>query len=194
MAFLKFVWRNGLWIAVVAFAVAAAGLAFCILGASGLEKRNELLSVPLLERQDVEFAEAGRVVLCVEGPLLTGRFAGLTYELATPNNAPVKSRATWLHSKSSSFSRVRMEVRVFEVPEPGRYVLRVQGLKGGQAADSQHRLVFTRPHLVQTVGYILGIVFAGMLLVASVVFFGLRFAFGRWRQSRQAPHCTALPG
>ena len=178
MAFLKFVYRNGLWIGALVFGISAGVLVLCILGVSGLGKRNEIASVPLVERQDVEFAEAGPVVLCVEGPLLTGRFAGLTYELTTPGNAPVKSRATWLRSRSSSFSRVRMEMRVFEVPEPGPYVLRVRGLNGGQAAGSEHRLVFVRPHLAQTVGYILGIVFAGILLVGSVVLFGLRLAFG----------------
>ncbi len=179
MAFLKSAWRNGLWIAALAFGISAAGLGLCIVGLVGLEKRNEIVSVPLAERQDVEFAKAGSVVLCAEGPLLTSRFAGLTYELIAPDNTPVESRRVWLHSKSSSFSRVRMEMRVFEVQEAGRYVLRVQGLKGGEAAGPECKLVFTRPHLAQKVGYILGIVSAGIILVGSSVLFGLRLAFRR---------------
>ena len=179
MGFVEFVWRHGLWIAAVVFALAVAGLAWCIVGVVGLGKKSEIVSVSLAEKQDVEFAEAGSVVLCVEGPWLTSRFAGLSYELTAADNTRVKSRKIWLHTKSSGLSRVRLEMRVFEVPEPGRYVLRVQGLKGGQAADSEHKLVFTRPHLGQTVGYILGIVFAGILLVGSMVFFGLRLAFRR---------------
>jgi len=183
MAFLKFAWRNALWISVVVFGGAAAALAFLILGLCGLGKKNEIVSLPLVERQEVEFPAAGRVVLCVEGPFLTTRFGGLDYELIAPDGTPVRSRAVWLRTKSQGISRVRLAVHSFDIPEPGRYVLRVEGLKGAQAADSEHRLVFSWPYLLQMVLHILGIVLAGVLLIGSVVLFGLRLAFGARERS-----------
>lgn len=187
MAFLKFVWRNGLWIAVLVFVLAGAGLAVCIVGVVALQKSSEIVSLPLVETQEVEFAEAGRVVLCLEWPVLTRRDWGITFELAGANGTPVKSHTTWFPIRSSSFSRSRREMQSFDIPEPGRYVLRVEGLTGGQAAASRYRVVFTRPHLARTVGYILGIVLAGLLLVGSVVFFGLRLAFGVGKRGARGP-------
>ncbi|MBM4032899.1 MAG: hypothetical protein FJ291_14080 [Planctomycetes bacterium] len=95
----------------------------------------------------------------------------------------MRSRAVWLRTKSQGISRVRLAVHSFDIPEPGRYVLRVEGLKGAQAADSEHRLVFSWPYLLQMVLHILGIVLAGVLLIGSVVLFGLRLAFGARERS-----------
>lgn len=46
-------------------------------------KAAELLRLPLQEIQELAFASAGPVVLCVEGPLLTRRFVSLSYKLRT---------------------------------------------------------------------------------------------------------------
>lgn len=174
MTFLNFLYRNGFWIAVPLFGIAVAMLIFFIPSLTGLEKKRQLFSVPLLEKQDVEFAEAGRVVLCVEGPLLTSRFANLAYELSDASNTRLKSWTSWFHQRSSGFSKVRMEMQSFEIPAPGDYVLRIRGMEGVQAGDSEHRIVFMKPHLPQTVGYILGIVLASGLLIGSLVLFILR--------------------
>ena len=181
MAFLKFLYRNGLWISPLVLGISATMLVLFILSVSRLGERDHLLTVPLLEEQEVEFAGAGPVVLCVQGPLSVGRlmtvrFTGLAYELRTANNAPVKSRRSWFHAKSSGFSTTRVEIRSFEIPEPGRYLLRVQCLKAGQAADPRYRIVFIRPHLAEMLGYILGIVLTGVLTIASLVLAILRVA------------------
>ena len=63
---------------------------------------------------------------------------------------------------------------VYETPRPGRYVLRVQRLGAAQERDAAHRLVFMRPHLAQSVGYVIGIVLSAQVFIASLVFFLLR--------------------
>ena len=69
-----------------------------------------------------------------------------------------------------------MHLRSFEVSIPGRHVLRIHGLGPGEAADGEHRIVFTRPHLTRSMGYLIGIVLSSVLSIGSIVFFFIRFA------------------
>src|SRR5512143_4040012 len=136
MSFLSWVYRNGLWISVPLLVFSAALLAFFILNVIRVVRLAHLLSVPLLEQQEIEFAKEGRVVLCTQGPLLSFRFAKLDYEL-TGDGIPIEGRTTWFHSRTSGFSWVRMEVKSYRVPRPGRYILRIKGLEPGSVADSE---------------------------------------------------------
>jgi hypothetical protein len=176
MSFFSYVFRNGLWISVLLFVGSAGLLAYCILNVIRVVKDAHLLSVPLLEQQEIEFTEAGPVVLCIQGPQLSTRFAHLSYELLT-DSVPIEGRTTLMHSKTSGFSWVRMEMKSYTLPRPGRYTLRIKGLEPGATADAKHSIVFMRPHLGQSMKYVLGIVLAGMLLIGSIVFFFLRLAF-----------------
>ena len=173
MFFLSYIYRNGLWISVPLFIISAALLAYFILNVIRVVRQAHLLSVPLLEQQEIEFTEAGRVVLCTQGPLLSFRFANLDYELAG-DGIPIEGRRTWFRSRTSGFSWMRMEVRSYRIPRPGHYVLRIKGLEPGSVADSEHRIVFMRPHLARSIGYVIGIVLAGLLFIGSVVLFFLR--------------------
>jgi hypothetical protein len=165
--------RNVLWIAPPLMCIAALALGLFIRSEVRLVKEAKILSVPLVAEQDVEFPEAGRVVLCMEGPRLSRRFAGLDYELTT-DGAPVEGRTAWFHATTTGVSRARMELRVYEIPHPGRFVLRVWGLGAAQERDVEHRLVFTRPHLAQAVGYIIGMIVSFGVFMVSLVFFVLR--------------------
>ena len=174
MNFLSYIYRNGLWIAVPLFVISAALLCFFILSVIRTVRQSHLLSVPLLEQQEIQFAEEGRVVLCTQGPLLSFRFAKLDYELVGDNGMPVEGRTTWFHSRTSGLSWVRMEVKSYRIPMPGRYTLRIRGLKPGSSADSEHQIVFMRPHLARSIGYVIGIVLASLLFIGSIVLFFLR--------------------
>ena len=174
MNFLSYLYRNGLWIAPPLFVIAAALLCFFILNVIRAVKQAHLLSVPLLEQQEIQFAEEGRVILCTQGPLLSFRFARLDYELFGDNGMPVEGRTTWFHSKTSGFSWVRMEMKAYRIPMPGRYVLRIKGLEPGSTPDSEHLIVFMKPHLAGSIGYVIGIVLSGILLIGSIVLFILR--------------------
>jgi hypothetical protein len=67
-----------------------------------------------------------------------------------------------------------MEVKSYRILVPDRYVLRVKGLEPGSPPDSEHRIVFMKPHLAGSIGYVIGIVLAGLLFIGSIVLFFLR--------------------
>ncbi len=176
MPFLSWIYRNGIWISVPLFIVSTALLAFFILDVVKGVKQAHLFSVPLLGHQEIEFAEEGRVVLCTQGPLLSFRFAKLDYELTGNNGMPVEGRTPWFHSRTSGLSWMRMEEKIYRIPMPGRYILRIKGLQPGSAADSEHRIVFMRPHLARSIGCVIGIVVSAMLFIGSIVLFFLRLS------------------
>lgn len=176
MNFLSSIYRNGLWIAPPLLVISAALLCLFILSVIRGVKQAHLLSVPLLEQQEIEFPSEGRVVLCTQGPLLSTRFAKLDYEL-TGGGVPIEGRTTWFHSKTSGFSWVRMEMKAYRIPRPGRYILRIKGLEPGSTPDPEHRIVFMKPHLARSIGYVIGIVLTGLLFIGSIVLFFLRLVF-----------------
>jgi len=173
MSFLSFIYRNGLWISVPLFVLSTVLLGFFILSVVRVVRHAHILSVPVVEEQEIEFTEAGRVVLCTQGPLLSFRFAKLDYELMG-DGMPIEGRTTWFHARTSGLSWVRMEVRSYSIPRPGSYVLRIRGLEPGSVLDSNHRIVFMRHHLAQSIAYVIGIVLAGSFFIGSIVLFFLR--------------------
>ncbi len=92
MSFFSCIYRNGLWISVPLFIMSVALLVYLIRDVIKVMKQVRLTGVPLVEEQEVEFAEAGQVVLCMEGPRFTTRFANLSYRLIGPDGSPAKSR------------------------------------------------------------------------------------------------------
>jgi len=69
-----------------------------------------------------------------------------------------------------------MELRIYEITHPGRYTLEIMGLGAEKPSDSKHRIVFTRPHLAQSMAYVNGIVFAAAINIGSIVLFLMRLA------------------
>jgi hypothetical protein len=166
-------YRNMLWIAPPLMCVAVLLLGLSIRNVVRLVKGAKILSVPLVEQQTIEFREAGKVVLCLEGPQLTTRFARLSYELSTDDGTPVEGRTAWFRARTTGVSWVRMELRSYEIPRPGRYVLCVQGLGAPQERDAKHHLVFMRPHLFPSIGYVIGMLFSfGLFIVSLLLFIG----------------------
>jgi hypothetical protein len=85
----------------------------------------------------------------------------LNYELAG-DGMLVEGRRIWPPKRTTGFSWVRLEVQSTKIPRPG------------SAADSEHRIVFMRPHLARSIGYVIGIVLTGLLFIGSIVLFFLR--------------------
>lgn len=175
MEFFDFLYRNGLWISIPILVGGLTLLGSSIKSVIRLRVEKQILSVPVVEQQQVEFGESGRVVLCVEGPLFTRRFANTGFELRRDDGTPVRGRTTWFHARSSSFTRVRMEMRLFDLPMPGRYELRMPGIGKPQPGDDKHRVVFMIPHLAQTLFHIIGILLGSTLFIGSLVLFLLRW-------------------
>ncbi len=173
-SFLSYIYRNGLWISIPLFFWAVALLVYSILNVVRVVRQAHLFSVPVLEQQEIQFDGEGEVVLCTQGPLLSFRFAKLRYELTADTGIPVEGRTTWFHSRTSGLTWVRMEVKSFRIPMPGRYSLHIKGLEPGSTPDSEHRIVFMKPHLETSMSYVIGIVLSGLLSVGSIVLFFLR--------------------
>jgi len=158
------------WLFAPVACLAVVSLVYCIRGLVRLLKRSRIVSVPLQAEQEVNFAEDARVVLCIEGPLFTRGFARLTYELSAPDGTIVKGRPALFRSRTSGLSTVRMESHVFALPVPGTYRLRINGLGESAAPDPRERIVFMRPHLGRSIGFIIGIVLSGGLFITGLVF------------------------
>jgi hypothetical protein len=174
MAFLSFIYKYGIWISIPAFIFFVVLLITCITGVVRSGKQARLFSVPLVDRQEIEFMESGKVVLCMEGPILSRRFAGLEYTLLGPDGMTVKSRQALFRATTSGFTKARMELRIFEITNPGRHIFQIRGLEGAKPSDSEHCMVFTRPNLGRSMVYVIGIVFAAIFTIGSMVLFFLR--------------------
>ncbi len=178
MDILIFFFKYGLWLSWPVFALGVFLLWFFIVTAVRLGVRNRICSLPLEAEQSVEFAGAGQVILWLEGPLLTSRFGGLSFELTGSDGLLLKGRMALFRQGSSGFSKVRIADRVFTIPYPGKYVLHVKGLGTPKAGDEKHQIIFMRPYLFQTIGCILGIILGAFLTIGSIVNFFLRLSQG----------------
>ncbi len=175
MIMLSFFYRNAIWISVLLCGLGVALLWFSILSVVRLEQKNRISSLPLVAEQEVEFAEARRIILGVEGPFLTTRFGNLSYELVGSDGLSMPGKRLWFRTRTTSLKRiVHLEIAEFEIRYPGRYILRIRGLGPPQPDDARHRIIFAKPHRAQTVGSILSIVLGGILTIGSLVLFILR--------------------
>ena len=174
MALLSGAYRLALWIAPVAFALGLVLLVQTISGVLRTTRRARLVTVPLAARQEMVLAEAGAVVLSMEGPLFT-RLPQLTYELVGPDGASVRQRPILFRTGSSGFTRGKLQLRRFDVAVPGRHVLRVEGL-GRNPREQECLLILERPHAAAVLGWILGIIGAAFVVIGSLVAFLLRLA------------------
>ena len=173
-SFWESVYRSWIWLGAPVMVIALAALGMLIAGVIGLMKKSVLLRVPLAERQEVQFAEAGKVVLSMEGPHLSNRFRQLGFELSGADGERIEGRQVLFHSRSSGISKARRELLTYDIPRPGRYLLKIAKLGEPQDSDVKHAILFSRPHLAQSIVYVLGIVLASGLFIVSLVFFLLR--------------------
>ncbi|PKN30792.1 MAG: hypothetical protein CVU64_01835 [Deltaproteobacteria bacterium HGW-Deltaproteobacteria-21] len=174
MVVLSFIYRYGIWVSVPAFVISIVLLVRCIARAVRTMRQARIFSAPLRDQQEVEFTDAGKVVLAMEGPFLSTRFAGLEYELLGPDGMTVESRPSLFRARSSGLRKARMELRVYSVRTPGRHVFQIRNLEGEKGSDDKHRMIFTRPHLGRILVCVIGIVFSAMLMIGSIVLFFLR--------------------
>jgi len=169
MATLSFIYESGLWISVPVFLLSVGLLIFFIVRVIRLVGKAPIISAPLIEKQEIEFAGSGRVDLCIEGPMLTPLFSRLKYELITASGTQAKSHIVLFRTRTAGFQWVRLKMRTFDIPSPGRYVFQIHGLAKDWTPDTKHRIVFTRPHTALAMCYIIGIVFSAILNIGSIV-------------------------
>jgi len=173
MSILNFVYDYGLWLGPPVFCASVASLVWIIVKLVRLIKASFIMRVPLVEDQDVEFAESGKIILWGEGPRFTTRFAWLRYSMTDAAGTPVPSRPT-MHAVMSGISKARISLRLFYIPQPGVYALHVDRFGDPKPKDANHAILFTRRYFNRVVAYTLGIVAASQLLIGSLVLFLLR--------------------
>jgi len=167
-------YKHWIWLGLPVMLAAATALWLLIAAVVAVIKKAHIFRAPLAAIREVEFLEAGRVVLSIEGPLLTTRFAGVQFELREMNGGRIDGRPCFFRARTSGFTTARMELMEYNLPRPGRYVLSMMGLGTVVAGDASHAVVFMRPHLLQSMAYVLAIVFASVGFIASLVFFLMR--------------------
>lgn len=160
MAFLSFIYKYGIWISIPAFIFFVILLIICITGVVRTGRHARLLSVPLVDRQEIEFIEAGRVVLCMEGPILRRRFTILEYELMGPDGISAKSRPVLFRASTTGLTKAKMELRVYEVTHLGRHIFQIRGLGGVKSHQMQNTGWSSRGLILQAVWPMLSVLFS----------------------------------
>jgi hypothetical protein len=154
-------------------ALLGAGLlAYAIVRTLRVVRGSVLVRLPAVAQQDVDFAEPGRVVLCIEQPRLETALWRAKYALHDASGREVPSALILFRTSVSGISSVRLSLRSFDLAQPGRYRLTVTGIAPGHDT-SRCAVVFTRPHALQLVACILGIVLGGVALIGGIVFSAL---------------------
>jgi len=176
MAFLEFIWAYAIWVAVPGFFLGVALLVWCIVDLVRVIRASVLIRLPLAAENPITVNQPGPVVLCIEGPLFSTRFAGFGYDMVSENGEPVPCRRLLFRATTSGFTTARMELRRFRVDRPGDYTLRVTGIGEHQPRDSEHHFVLVKPHLPAVLAHILGIIASAWLTIGSIVMFGIKVA------------------
>jgi hypothetical protein len=163
------------WLMALLCAFSLAALVLLVRAVLRMLRAARLLDVPLLERQDIEFPSAGRVVLCMEGPRFTPQFGRLAYQLRLPGGAEVAGHRILFRTVTSGITKARVALREYDLPYPGRYELAIRGLAARDAGAPEHSIVFMRPHLLRTLLLVVGITVTSALAITGLVLFLLAF-------------------
>ncbi len=150
--------------------VGLALLVFSIVSVVKAVKAARLFSVPMASEQEVEFRQAGTVAVCVQGPQSALMFKRFSFEMTTPEEREIRGWKNWFPTRTSGFSWVRLEIRRFDIPGPGRYILRARGMGDSEEKTAQQQIVFMRPHLLKSVVCVIGILAGAGLFIVNLVF------------------------
>lgn len=170
----SFLDRHWTTIAIPVMVAAAAALISLILGLVATVRQSLILRVPLAGRQEIQFAEPGAVILNMEAPRFSTRFAHLEFELTGIGGDTIQGHRRLVRSRTSGVTLVQVALLSYDIPRPGRFLLTVRGLDAPRPGDERHSIVFTRPIGLKTVGLIVGIILSAGILITSLVFFVLR--------------------
>ena len=150
--------------------VGIAGLATLIVRLRRMLKASVECELPVVPRKTIEFNTPGEKCLHLQGPRFTLAFWGVKFALKdveTGDDVPL--RRILFRMVSSGLSRVRMYTHSCVISHAGRYEFTISGIREG-ADTSSIGIVFTKPYRAKAVLFVLGIVFTGMLIIASIVF------------------------
>ena len=135
------------------------------------------LVLPLALRQRVEFVMPGEKCLHIEGPLFTTAFAGLSFLLHdSATGLPIPLRRVLLRSSVRGLRRARLLLYRCNIDHAGNHDLTTTGMREDRNY-SDCRIIFTRPDVARMAIVVMGLVLAGLLLIFSLVFGLLAYAW-----------------
>jgi hypothetical protein len=157
-----------LFLSIPALLFALGGLAFSIRGLLGLLRGKAVATVALRATSTIAIPSAGTYDLSVSGRLGTTDFAGVDFGLVDESGKAVPMRSVVMRVSTTSMSgRSTLQLRTFDAPRAGNYMLTVTGIREG--SDPGNTIVIGRPAGLALVVWILGIVLSGVLLILSIV-------------------------
>jgi hypothetical protein len=165
------IYKHWIWLGVPFIIAGLAGVIFMIRGVIVLMRESQIARMPLAESLEISFPEAGKVVLNTESPRFSRLFAHAKFELRAISGELVPGRRVLFAMSSSKVSTVSSGHTTYEIPRRGRYVLRVEGIEGSLENNTRHFISFDRPHGIQTVGFILGMILSFFVFLASFLVF-----------------------
>ncbi len=127
--------------------------------------------VPLAADNELDIGTTGRLNLCLEIPMFTLMpTSGLRYELfnSQQGGQAVELKTAWLKTQTSTGLAVTSPVRVFDIAEPGKYLLKISGFKP-QKDYSKYFVVVSRPFNLKVTLYIFAILLTGGIFVGGFV-------------------------
>ncbi|HEV8096129.1 MAG TPA: hypothetical protein VGP71_10390, partial [Burkholderiales bacterium] len=133
------------WLAltVPVLAVAVVLLVLTIRSLIDVMRSSIVASVPLRAEMRIALPRAGDYDLYVEGAFMSRDFGALEFFLTDASGAPVALHAVLFRTRVSSFSRVRLQLRHFQVAGAGTFTLRLTGIRENQ--DAENRIVIASP-------------------------------------------------
>jgi hypothetical protein len=175
-------------------ALTAAGIGFSTLGGAVILavivfsvrtiQSSVVVQVPVLGEHAVELARPGGYALHVEGPMFSRMPGGLFFQIpgvhiggprltlrdaVTGEDVPL--RAPLLPTRSSGVARARHQIRMFNAPKAGGYVLASDGVDP-QHDWSAHRFVVTEPYGFKLMALILAGILGLFTLMAGLAILG----------------------
>ncbi len=154
----------------VGLMIGVAGLINLIGRVRKLIKESIECVLPVVPNQKFEFSSPGEKCLHLQGPRFTTAFFGVKFaikDIATGEE--IALRPIIFRMVTSGISRARIFTHRCMVTHAGRYELVISGIREG-ADYADCNIIFTRPYRATAILLILGLVFTGMLTIASVVF------------------------
>lgn len=155
--------------AALGLVVGLVGLGLAVRRLVAVVRRPPLARLPVVPQQDVAIAEAGAMLLQIEGPIGTTAFVGVDVTLDdVTHGRPIALRPIVFRARSSGFTRARLSWKRFALDAPATLRVRVDGLAAGRDVAAC-ALVVARPAGVALPATILGVVASAILVVCGIV-------------------------
>lgn len=153
------------WLALCLLAVLVLGVAMRSLVRT--LRASVVASLPLQLEQKIDLPGAGAYELFVEGTRFSADFRSVEFQLWDAGGASVPVRPALFRVLVSGLKRVRLKLAGFEAPAPGRYLVRVTGIRPDQ--DPGNRIVVATPVAAKVVAHVLAMIALSVLAIGSLL-------------------------